>query len=233
MTYEELQEYAKTVLELEITAETLTNLKIYASLLQEWNSKINLTSIVDEQGIIEKHFLDSMLPTKIFDFHKSNLCDLGTGAGFPGMVLAILFPELKVTLVDSTSKKFLFLEEVKKQCSVKNVSFHAGRAEEMKTFRGHFDIVTARGFSALPNVLELGIPLLKVGGTLISYKGERGKEELHQSESALKKLGARFLDLQDTSLPSGDARINLLFKKESKTPARYPRPWGEIVKRSL
>ncbi|MDO5330372.1 MAG: 16S rRNA (guanine(527)-N(7))-methyltransferase RsmG [Bacillota bacterium] len=233
MTFEQLNQKL-TELEILLPSETIEKFKIYSSLLCEWNEKINLTSILNEEEIVEKHFLDCLLPGQVFAFSKrTNLCDLGTGAGFPGMVLAIAYPNLKVTLVDSTAKKFKFLEEVKSACNVKNVSFHIGRGEEMKSFKEHFDIVTARSFSALPNILELGLPLCKIGGTLVAYKGEKGKEELKGSERALDKLGGRLLNLQEASLPSGDKRINLLFKKEKKSPSRYPRTWGEIVAHPL
>lgn len=217
-----------------LSDEVLEKFHQYAVLLKEWNEKINLTSIVEEEEVYVKHIYDSLLPAKQYDLSKGNLIDMGTGAGFPGMVLAILFPNLKVTLADSTQKKFAFLNEVKEQLGLKNVSFHAGRIEEMRTFREHFTFVTARGFSALQNVLELGMPLLKKGGILIAYKGDKGKEELKESERALKILGGQLMFLQNEDLPEdGGKRINLFVKKIAQTPKRYPREWAEIVKRPL
>ena len=217
-----------------LSDEILGKFQKYAALLKEWNEKINLTSIVEEEEVYEKHIFDSLLPAKQYDLSKGNLLDMGTGAGFPGMVLAILFPELKVTLADSTKKKFIFLETVKAELNLKNVSFFAGRVEGMRTFREHFAFVTARGFSALPNVLELGMPLLKKGGVLIAYKGDKGKEELKESERALKLLGGQLMFLQNEELPNdGGRRINLFVKKIAATPKRYPRDWAEITKHPL
>ena len=228
MTYEELKNAFS------LSDEVIEAYKKYAALLKEWNEKINLTSIVEESEVIEKHFYDSLLPTKEVKFQKGAYLDMGTGAGFPGMVIAIAHPELYVTLADSTKKKFTFLQAVKDACGVKNVSFQAGRVEEMRTFHEHYDYVSARGFSALPNVLELGLPLLKIGGTLISYKGSNAIEELRESERALKKLGGTLMTIQKEKLPTnGDERQNIIIRKSAKTPARFPRSWAEITKRHL
>lgn len=219
---------------LQLSDETLEKFHRYAVLLKEWNEKINLTSIVEEEEVYTKHIYDSLLPAKQYDLSRGNLIDMGTGAGFPGMVLAILFPELKVTLADATKKKFIFLETVKEELGLKNVSFYAGRIEDMRTFREHYSFVTARGFSALSNVLELGMPLLQKGGILIAYKGEKGKEELKESERALKLLGGQLMFLQNESLPEeGGKRINLFVKKIAATPKRFPRDWATITKHPL
>jgi len=228
MTYEELQKA------FDLSDEVIESYKKYAALLKEWNEKINLTSITEENEVIEKHFYDSLLPTKEVKFQKGAYLDMGTGAGFPGMVIAIAHPELYVTLADSTKKKFIFLQAVKDACGVKNVSFQSGRVEEMRTFHEHYDYVSARGFSALPNVLELGLPLLKIGGILISYKGSNAIEELRESERALKKLGGTLMTIQKEKLPTnGDERQNIIVRKSAKTPSRFPRSWAEISKRHL
>ena len=228
MTFEELQKAFS------LEEGTIEKLRIYAKLLKEWNEKINLTSIVEEEEVVEKHIYDSLLPSKVFKFTNQNLIDMGTGAGFPGLVLAICFPELHVTLLDATKKKFSFLEEVVKQTETKNVTFLCARAEDLRTFREHYDMVTARGFSALQNIIELGVPLLKVNGILLAYKGDKGMEELRESERALRLLRTRFSNAQKEELPGGAGmRINLFFKKQEKTMARYPRPWNQISKHSL
>ena len=122
--------------------------------------------------------------------------DIGSGAGFPGMALAIAFPSAKVTLIDATKKKFLFLEEVKKACEVENVEFHVGRVEDMRGFRESFDVVTSRGFAALRIFAEVGAPLLKVGGTLLAMKGSKGSDELHEATNALNKTSLHLSNSQ-------------------------------------
>ena len=206
MTYEELQKA------FDLSDEVIESYKKYAALLKEWNEKINLTSITEESEVIEKHFYDSVLPLQKM----------------------ALSGKAAVTLADSTKKKFIFLQAVKDACGVKNVSFQSGRVEEMRTFHEHYDYVSARGFSALPNVLELGLPLLKIGGILISYKGSNAIEELRESERALKKLGGTLMTIQKEKLPTnGDERQNIIVRKSAKTPSRFPRSWAEISKRHL
>ncbi|MCR5490921.1 MAG: 16S rRNA (guanine(527)-N(7))-methyltransferase RsmG [Bacilli bacterium] len=206
----------------------------YAALLKEWNEKMNLTSIVEEGEVYEKHFYDSLLIAHGFDFKGKKIADIGSGAGFPGMALAIAFPEAKVTLIDATKKKFLFLEEVQKQCDVKNVFFHVGRVEDMKMRREYFDVVTSRGFAALRIFAEVGAPLLKVGGTLIAMKGSKGADELHEATKALTKLSLQLSDSKKELLSEeSGTRINYYFTKKAKTIQKYPRPWAEIVAKPL
>lgn len=232
MTYEELtKELAKFPLKL--SDENQKKLHVYASLLKEWNEKMNLTSIVEEGEVIEKHFYDSLLLAKYFDFSGKKVADIGSGAGFPGMVIAIFFPTAQVTLIDSTKKKFQFLEEVKKELSLDNVSFYEGRAEEMEKEKGSFDVVTSRGFSAMNIFMEVGAPLLKKGGTLIAMKSRKGEEELADSRKAMHELGLALAKKGEDPLPSGELRLNYFFFKKKDTPSRYPRPWAEIVKKPL
>ena len=227
MTYEAMRDALKDGVSL--TDEQLRQYRAYATLLAEWNQKMNLTAITEEGEVVEKHFYDSLLPSLSFRFPGKSLLDMGTGAGFPGLALAIAFPDLSVTLADSTAKKFVFLKDVVAKLGLKNVGYAEGRVEEMKNRREHYDVVTARSFSSLPALLEVGMPLLRVGGTLIAYKGSKGAEELHAANHALQKLNASLSTLQKASLPSeGDARAILFFKKEGKTPSRYPRRWGDI-----
>jgi len=233
MTYEELQKISAES-GIAINQETLAKLHLYAHLLAEWNKTMNLTAIDKEDEIIEKHFYDSIIPAKVFDFHKKALIDVGTGAGFPGLVLAIIFPDLKVTLVDSTKKKFEFLAEVKSQLSLKNVDFINGRAEELKQFREKFDVATARAFSSLDVIIEVCIPLVKVGGTLIAMKSSKADEEIKSSKIALQKLESKIVEEQRDFLPSGhDSRVNIFILKGQKTTPKYPRKWADIVSNPL
>lgn len=218
---------------LSLTADKLAKLKEYARLLKEWNEKMNLTSIVEEEEVIEKHFLDSVLPFLGFDLKGKKILDIGSGAGFPGMVLALLFEEAEVHLLDATKKKFLFLEEVQKTLQIPNVHFEIGRVEEMKNLRDSFDFVTARGFALTRIFLEVAAPLAKRKGTLIAMKSRRGEEEYEEAKPAMKKLGLVLEDVKSYELPCGEVRNNYRFGKIRPTDPRYPRPWATILKKPL
>ena len=232
MTYLEMSS-AFSGSKVQLSESMLEAFHVYAALLKEWNEKINLTAITEEPLVVEKHFYDSLLIAKNMDFAGKTIADIGSGAGFPGMALAIAFPESKVTLIDSTRKKFLFLDEVKKTLKLKNVNFHVGRVEEMKREKNHFDIVTARGFAAMNIFLEVASPLAKIGGTLIAMKSLKGEEELVKSKFALRRLCLEKTSTQKDVLPDGEIRLNYYFVKKENTPSSYPRPWGEILKKPL
>ena len=233
MTFETMCEYLRS-LNVEISPLLKAKFELYESLLIEWNEKINLTSILKPGEIYEKHFLDCLLLLKGCDFSNKKVVDIGSGAGFPGVVLALSNKEAKVTLVDSTAKKFKFLEELKKQLQINNIFFHIGRVEDMKKEKGQFDIVTSRGFSSLPTICEVGAPLLKEKGILIAMKSLQGKEELNGSDSSLAKLGLE-LDktLTDTLPESKSTRVNFYFKKNKKSQSRFPRRWNDIISNPL
>ena len=220
--------------EFQLSEEQIKKFSIFASLLKEWNEKMNLTAIVEDEEIVEKHFYDSLLPYKLFNFNGKKLADLGTGPGFPGLAIAIACPECNVTLCDATKKKFLFLEEVVKQTGLTNVRYYQGRVEDMGDMKESFDVVTSRGFSSLPIFLEVGLPLLKRGGTLLAYKGEKGHEELKDSTKALNVLGGKVYEIQEDILPDSQfKRINVFIKKINESPDKYPRNWAKIVSKPL
>ena len=232
MTYDEFRAYCEAE-GLEVTEETLGKLKIYAARLKEWNEKMNLTSIVEEEEVIEKHFLDSALPLFAFGFAGKNVADMGSGAGFPGMVLALLCPECQVTLIDATEKKFQFLKTIKEELGIQNVSFHIGRVEDMHKQKETFDLVISRGFASLPILMEVGTPLLKIKGQLIAMKGPKAEEELTLARSAIKTLGLQYLKADRRVLPVSGERVNLLFLKALPTPQKFPRPWAAIKHKPL
>ena len=232
MTLEELKNTCHE-LGIELSEKQLAQFDRYADLLKEWNEKMNLTAIVEKEEVIEKHFYDCILPCKTISFSNKKILAIGSGAGFPGMVFAILYPESEVTLVDATRKKFLFLEEVRNQLGIENVVFHVGRVEEMRKQRESYDIVSSRGFAALRILLEVAAPLIKVGGTIIAMKSQRGEEELKEAYGTSVKLKLKEVNLQKATLPSGDVRLNYLFQKTEKTDGRYPRPWAVITKKTL
>ncbi len=231
MTLEEL--HAALLPEIDLTNEQLEAFSSYAKLLKEWSEKMNLTTIVEEGEVNEKHFLDSLIPCKHWNFAGKKIADMGSGAGFPGIAIAIAFPDAEVTLIDATKKKFLFLEEVVKALNLKNVKFHVGRVEQMKKEREKFDIVISRGFAAMRILLEVGAPLTKKGGVIVAMKSQRGESELKESLSIIRVLKLKEVNKYTDILPSGEIRNNYFFMKMEKTPRNFPRDWATILNKPL
>ena len=205
----------------------------YLSLLLEWNEKFNLTAITDKDQIEEKHFIDSLMLMKYTDLKSKTLIDIGSGAGFPGIALAIGEPELKVTLLESNGKKVSFLKEVIKELNLTNVEIIQGRAEELGT-REKYDIVTARAVKELNVLLEISYYLLKVGGTFFAYKASNIDNEIENAKHAFKCLQIDGYNKIEYNLPkSKDSRVLLGILKKNKTLKKYPRRYGEIVKSPL
>ncbi len=202
----------------------------YSKLLQEWNKVMDLTAIDDEAQIIEKHFYDSLISAKYFKYENQTLLDIGSGAGFPGLVLAIAFPSLKITLLEPTLKRCNFLNEVIKVLDLSNVKVVNDRAENyIKEKRESFDLVTSRAVSRLNMLLELSIPFLTIQGTMIALKGKNANLELKEAENALKILNVKLLKNYEFKLPSEEEnRSILLLKKEARTNIKYPRNYGTI-----
>lgn len=230
-----IEEFKKAVKNLGITVtdEEISKLEKYATLLKEWNEKINLTAITAKDQVFLKHFYDSLTIVKIIDLNKlDSLCDLGTGAGFPGIVLKIFFPKLKITLVDALNKRIKFLEVVINELSLSNITLEHARAEEYaKDNRECFDVVTARALSSFPVLLEYGIPLLKVNGHLIAM---RGLNDSNEGINALKVLNSKINDILEFKLPYEDSQRTLIdVLKLDKTSLKYPRRYAEIKKKSL
>ena len=169
MTYEEMVSLLSG--KIELNEKTVERFKKYAGLLKEWNEKMNLTAITDEPEIVEKHFYDCLLPTDHDLLDDKLICDLGTGAGFPGMVWAIAYPKCVVTLVDATGKKCMFLNEVIKELNLTNAFVVNSRGEDLD-MREHFDIVTARAVAPLNILLEVCVPLIKEKG-LMNFSNEQ------------------------------------------------------------
>ena len=231
MTYDEFQAALKDTLT--FTPDQLSQFQRYAALLKEWNEKMNLTAISEESEVIEKHFLDCLIPAKSLSIDGKTCCDLGTGAGFPGLVWAIAYPTAKIILVEATGKKCTFLAEVVKQLNLQNVRILNRRAEELNN-KNQFDIVVARALAPRPILLELAVPLLKVHGIFLAMKSAKGREELAESKNALDKLGAKVTSVQEENLPNGEGvRLNIQIEKLKPTEHKYPRTWVEIEKKPL
>ena len=222
-------------IEIEINSDQITQLEEYYKLLIEWNEKINLTAITEKEEVYLKHFYDSLTIVKVIDLNKvESLCDIGTGAGFPGLVLKILFPHLKVTLVDSLNKRLLFLDKVISVLNLNNVETIHMRAEDFsRVNREKFDVVTARAVASLPTLLEICLPSVQINGYFIPLKGNV-IEELKTSEKALKELDATIIKHESFLLPKENSnRTILLIKKEKMTNKKYPRTFSEIKKKTL
>ena len=231
MTYEEMVSLLSG--KIELNEKTVERFKKYAALLKEWNEKMNLTAITDEPEIVEKHFYDCLLPTDHDLLDDKLICDLGTGAGFPGMVWAIAYPKCVVTLVDATGKKCMFLNEVIKELKLTNAFVVNSRGEDLD-MREHFDIVTARAVAPLNILLEVCVPLIKEKGLMIAMKGAKGKEELADAKKAVQKLYLKVININEQALPNDEGvRYNIILKKEKKTEKKYPRSWAEIQKKPL
>ena len=211
----------------------------YYELLVEWNEKINLTAITDYEEVIWKHFLDSALLLKcsVFQQTKRNrILDLGTGAGFPGLVLAILCPECEFYFVDSLKKRIDFLSIVCEELQIENVQLFHGRAEECgrrKDFRNQFDFVISRAVAQLPVLMEYCVPFVKKDGYFVSYKGKKYNDEIKLSENACQKLNIQLEKVEEFRIEDKEERYLLFFKNLSMTDEKYPRKSGKPKKNPL
>ena len=234
MTISEFIEELKK-LNIEPTEEQLNQLNKYYELIVEYNKVMNLTGITEKEQVYLKHFYDSLTIAKVIDLNKEEtLCDIGTGAGFPGIVLKILFSNLKVTLIDSLNKRIEFLKIVIKELNLNNIEAIHARAEEYaKDNIEKFDVVTSRAVAPLNILLELSIPLLKINKYFISYKGIISREII-ESENALKQLDSKIEKIEEFELPKENSNRTIIkVKKQNKTNKKYPRKFSEIKKKPL
>ncbi len=215
----------------------------YYKLLVEWNEKINLTAITDFEEVCLKHFADSLSLVKMFSssdellsfLSGKTLADIGTGAGFPGIPLKILCPDLGVTLFDSLDKRIRFLDTVIDALSLEGITAVHGRAEDLARtdYRESFDISTARAVASLPVLCEYCLPFVKTGGLFIAYKSDV-TEELNSSARALDVLGGKIVQRETFELPDSDiSRTILFFEKVGSTPKEYPRKAGKPSKQPI
>lgn len=212
-------------LNINITEEQLKQLNKYFELLVTWNEKINLTAITKKEDVYLKHFYDSLTLNKIVNLNEiDSLCDIGTGAGFPGMVIKILFPNIKITLVDALNKRINFLNKVIDELNLKDITAIHARIEEYGTKnRSKYEIVTARAVTNLPVLLEYAIPLVKVNGYFIPMKAEV-KEELENSKNALNILNSKIVGKCEFLLPKENSTRTLLkIEKTKEISNKYPR----------
>lgn len=205
----------------------------YSHLLVSWNEKMNLTAVTDPDGISIKHFLDSLAPIFKFEIKKeAKIIDVGTGAGFPGIPIKIIRPDLEFTFLDSLNKRITFLKEVEKALDFKNTEFIHGRAEDIgkdKKYRQKFDFAVSRAVAPLKILGEYTIPLLKIGGIFAAFKAFDIDEELLDAKSMIGNLGGKIKDVIEVKIPESDlVRKIVLIEKIKDTPKEFPRKPNKI-----
>ena len=228
---------AAAVMNLPLTARQIEQFEQYACLLVEWNQRMNLTAVYDPTGISLTHFADSLsVAAKISLKANASLIDVGTGAGFPGLPLKILRPDLRVTLLDSTNKRVTFLRAVIEILELSGIEAIHARAEEAgqaPQYRERFDYATARAVSALPVLCEYCLPFVRKGGTFIAQKGPDPGEEINAATDAITKLGGKLNGTLEFTLPNGNGRSMISIQKISQTPRQYPRNAAKMSKNPL
>lgn len=219
--------------QIEISEEQTKQFLAYYELLTEWNSFMNLTAITEFNEVMKKHFVDSLSLIKaVPDINEKSysLIDVGTGAGFPGIPLKIMFPSIKVVLLDSLNKRISFLNEVIDKLELKDIQAFHGRAEDyakQKEYRENFDMCVSRAVANLSTLSEYCLPFVKKGGYFISYKSDKVTEEFEHAGKAIKTLGGVYQSRVEFYLPNSDIYRNLfIIKKENTTPGKYPRKAG-------
>ncbi len=227
-----------------LSAEQNAAFLLYADLLEKKNAVMNLTAITDFKDVVHKHFLDSCAPSRLPWFppkgEGTSLIDVGSGAGFPGIPLKILYPELKVTLLDSLQKRVNFLSEVIEALQLKDIRAVHARAEDgarQENLRERFDLVVSRAVAGLPVLAEYCLPYVRVGGSFLAYKGSGAEEETEAAKGAVKRLGGEIAELTGFELPGADGeklgRSLIRIAKTAATPKKYPRKAGTAAKTPL
>ena len=211
---------------------------LYSELLKEWNKKINITSIEDDEEIYLKHFIDSVLLLINGNYNESkNIIDVGTGGGFPGIPLKIVNDNYKITLLDSLRKRIDFLQEVVKTLNLKDVKLIHGRAEDYgrnNEYREKYDICVSRAVAPLNVLSEYCIPFVKVGGFFVAYKSDNISQEILNSDNAIKKLGGKIKEIKEIYLPGTEIlRKIVIIEKAGSTSSMYPRKAGKPSKEPL
>lgn len=221
-------------LNIQLTETQLLQLEIYYEMLVEYNKIMNLTGITEHDEVFLKHFYDSLTIVKIIDLNTvESFCDIGTGAGFPGLVIKICFPKLKVTLLDSLNKRVEFLKAVIQKLNLKDIEVVHARAEEYAlSHRSKFDVTTARAVAHTSILLEYAIPMTKVEKYFIAMKANV-EEEVKEIDNALKKLSTKLIQKEEFLLPLENSKRTILLFKKEKENKHFPRKNNEIKKNRL
>ena len=220
---------------IELSENQMKQFNQYYQILVEWNEKMNLTAITDKEDVYLKHFYDSLTIAFDFEFNNQSIVDVGAGAGFPSIPLKIVYPDLKVTIVDSLNKRITFLNHLFKELNLDNTKAIASRAEQYAIdHRESSDLVMARAVARLNILDELCLPLVKVGGYFLSLKGRQADEELKEASKGIVTLGGKVERVVDFTLANhDDHRSNIIIKKVKATSNKYPRNFGRIKKQPL
>lgn len=224
---------------LELSKEQLSQLELYYELLVEKNKVMNLTAITEYDEVLKKHFLDSLALSQLIDLNgkKRKVLDMGTGAGFPGIPLKIVFPELEITLMDSLNKRIVFLQEVITELGLTGITAVHGRAEEAalkSEYREQFDVCVSRAVARLVSLSEFCLPFVKQGGCFIPYKSGEIMEELQEAKFAFREIGGEYQKTYEYTLPNSDIQRTLIqIEKVKQTPKKYPRAGGKPLKQPL
>jgi len=237
--YTEVEEFEKglSLLGIELSDNQKQQFFDYYELLIEWNKVMNLTAITELSEIIHKHFIDSLSLVRDFKLSKEKVLDMGTGAGFPGIPLKIVFPDIKITLLDSLNKRIKFLNEVIHSLGIQDIEAIHGRAEEYgknPSYREQYDLCVSRAVAKLSTLSEYCLPFVKKGGLFIPYKSGKIEDEVNLSEKALKILGGKIEKTDEFLLPGTEIeRTLIMIRKSSITPNKYPRSSGKPVRDPL
>ncbi|MBA2174739.1 16S rRNA (guanine(527)-N(7))-methyltransferase RsmG [Halobacillus locisalis] len=223
---------------IELNDKQIDQFQRYFDILVEWNEKMNLTAITDQEGVYLKHFYDSLTAAFYHDFTKElRICDVGAGAGFPSLPLKIVFPQLKVTIVDSLKKRITFLNHLAHELELDNVAFYHDRAENFGKndgFREGYDLVMARAVARMSVLSELCLPLTAKGGHFMAMKGPNLKDEMEDANVAIQTVGGEVKDVFTFHLPEEDSERNIaIIEKRRKTPKKYPRKAGTPNKQPI
>ena len=238
MEYFDIMNTASSDVNLHFDEDTYNKFMQYKDMIKDWNEKINLTAIIEDEQIVKKHFIDCI---KIFKFtplkEAKSIIDIGTGAGFPGIPIKIIKPEINVVLLDSLNKRIKFLNEVINKIDLNNITTIHGRAEDFSRkaeYREKFDVAVSRAVANLAVLSELCIPYVKVGGYFVAMKGPSVEEEIKAGKNAVSMLGGKIEDIIKVEIENSDLNHNLvIIKKIKETHKAYPRKAGTAVKNPL
>ncbi|MBD8045695.1 MAG: 16S rRNA (guanine(527)-N(7))-methyltransferase RsmG [Clostridium argentinense] len=238
MEYYNILEEASNNEKLSFDEDKYNKFMIYKDMIKEWNEKINLTAITEDDEIIKKHFIDSIKVFKIDELKASKrIIDIGTGGGFPGIPMKIMNPECEIVLLDSLNKRINFLNEVIKELKLENIEAVHGRAEDFvkeNNCRESFDAVVSRAVANLTVLSEFCLPYVKIGGYFVALKGPAIEEEMNDAKNALKILGGKVERIEEVTIEGSDLNHNLVvIKKIKETPKKYPRKAGMVTKNPL
>lgn len=236
MTFREVIVQESKKMGIELSPKALDIFEVYKNMLQDWDkTRFNLTAVTKDREIAIRHFIDSLYLTKAIPIKgEKNIIDIGTGAGFPGLPIKIAFPSVRLTLVDSQKKKIFFIGVLLRRLGIYDVNLLNIRGEKLgkdEKFREKFDIVLMRGVSKIPVISEIAIPLLKVYGSAVFWKGKEEIKKIDRSIPLIEKMGGKIEDIKEYKLPNVPHKSYLVvIKKENETPKKYPRTYSSMLR---